>query len=97
MCGGLSSLVTEPQGTDSAGACNPGGCCRRKVTAVHKANIMKKTDGLFLECCREVRTLEVWQHRCPLPPIEDGDLGRWPSHSTGSNAHVDVHQNPPIG
>lgn len=27
---------------------------RAKVTAVHKANIMKLTDGLFLECCREV-------------------------------------------
>ncbi len=27
---------------------------RRKVTAVHKANIMKMSDGLFLKCCREV-------------------------------------------
>jgi isocitrate dehydrogenase (NAD+) len=27
---------------------------RRKVTAVHKANIMKLPDGLFLECCRAV-------------------------------------------
>jgi len=27
---------------------------RRKVTAVHKANIMKFTDGLFLKCAREV-------------------------------------------
>jgi len=27
---------------------------RRKVTAVHKANIMKKSDGLFLECFRRV-------------------------------------------
>jgi isocitrate dehydrogenase (NAD+) len=27
---------------------------RRKVTAVHKANIMKLSDGLFLECCRSV-------------------------------------------
>jgi isocitrate dehydrogenase (NAD+) len=27
---------------------------RRKVTAVHKANIMKYTDGLFLEAAREV-------------------------------------------
>ena len=27
---------------------------RRKVTAVHKANIMKDTDGLFLACAREV-------------------------------------------
>ncbi len=26
---------------------------RKKVTAVHKANIMKYTDGLFLECARE--------------------------------------------
>jgi isocitrate dehydrogenase (NAD+) len=25
---------------------------RRRVTAVHKANIMKLSDGLFLECCR---------------------------------------------
>ena len=27
---------------------------RRRVTAVHKANIMKKSDGLFLECFRSV-------------------------------------------
>lgn len=27
---------------------------RKRVTAVHKANIMKLTDGLFLECVREV-------------------------------------------
>jgi isocitrate dehydrogenase (NAD+) len=27
---------------------------RRKVTAVHKANILKLTDGLFLESCRHV-------------------------------------------
>jgi len=27
---------------------------RRKVTAVHKANIMKLSDGLFLECCRKI-------------------------------------------
>jgi isocitrate dehydrogenase (NAD+) len=27
---------------------------RRRVTAFHKANIMKLTDGLFLECAREV-------------------------------------------
>jgi isocitrate dehydrogenase (NAD+) len=27
---------------------------RRKVTAVHKANIMKLSDGLFLESCRNV-------------------------------------------
>lgn len=27
---------------------------RKKVTGVHKANIMKLSDGLFLECCRKV-------------------------------------------
>jgi isocitrate dehydrogenase (NAD+) len=27
---------------------------RRRVTAVHKANIMKLSDGLFLDCCRGV-------------------------------------------
>jgi len=26
----------------------------RRVTAIHKANIMKMSDGLFLKCCREV-------------------------------------------
>ncbi len=28
---------------------------RKKVTAVHKANIMKLSDGLFLDCCRQGR------------------------------------------
>lgn len=27
---------------------------RRKITTVHKANILKKSDGLFLECVRQV-------------------------------------------
>ncbi|XP_074276146.1 isocitrate dehydrogenase [NAD] catalytic subunit 5, mitochondrial-like [Silene latifolia] len=27
---------------------------RQRVSAIHKANIMQKTDGLFLKCCREV-------------------------------------------
>ncbi|KAJ1211783.1 hypothetical protein NDU88_007137 [Pleurodeles waltl] len=30
---------------------------RSKVTAVHKANIMKLGDGLFLQCCRDVAEL----------------------------------------
>jgi len=30
---------------------------RKKVTAVHKANIMKLGDGLFLRCCEEVAKL----------------------------------------
>ncbi|HYZ83873.1 MAG TPA: isocitrate/isopropylmalate dehydrogenase family protein [Bryobacteraceae bacterium] len=39
---------------------------RKKVTAVHKANIMKLSDGLFLRCCREVAAL--------YPEIEYRDL-----------------------
>ena len=27
---------------------------RKRITAVHKANIMKLSDGLFLDCCRKV-------------------------------------------
>lgn len=30
---------------------------RGKVTAIHKANILKKADGLFLQCCREVAAM----------------------------------------
>lgn len=29
---------------------------RKQITAVHKANIMKLSDGLFLDCCRRVAT-----------------------------------------
>ena len=39
---------------------------RKKVTAVHKANIMKMSDGLFLRCCREVAA--------EFPTIEYGEL-----------------------
>lgn len=38
---------------------------RKKVTCVHKANIMKVTDGLFLKTCREVAQ--------EYPEIEFGD------------------------
>jgi len=27
---------------------------RKKITAIHKANIMKLSDGLFLDCCRKI-------------------------------------------
>jgi len=39
---------------------------RKKVTAVHKANIMKLSDGLFLETCRKVSQL--------YPSIEFNDM-----------------------
>jgi isocitrate dehydrogenase (NAD+) len=29
---------------------------RKKIHSIHKANIMKLTDGLFLDCCRKVAT-----------------------------------------
>jgi isocitrate dehydrogenase (NAD+) len=39
---------------------------RRKITAIHKANIMKMSDGLFLRCFREVAS--------EYPEIEANDL-----------------------
>jgi isocitrate dehydrogenase (NAD+) len=39
---------------------------RSKVTAIHKANIMKMSDGLFLRCCREVAA--------KFPQIEYGEM-----------------------
>src|SRR5713101_3501771 len=39
---------------------------RKKVVAIHKANIMKMSDGLFLRCCREVAA--------GFPNIEYGEL-----------------------
>ena len=39
---------------------------RARVTAVHKANIMKMSDGLMLECCRKVGAL--------YPNIETRDM-----------------------
>ena len=35
---------------------------RKKVTCIHKANIMKISDGLFLQCCRE----GTLTHRVPF-------------------------------
>ena len=32
---------------------------RRKVTCIHKANIMKLSDGLFKQCCKEVSSEKV--------------------------------------
>lgn len=40
---------------------------RKKITVLHKANIMKLTDGLFLRCAREV-------HRTEYPNIEYDEL-----------------------
>jgi len=28
---------------------------RKRVNSIHKANIMKMADGLFIKCCREVQ------------------------------------------
>jgi isocitrate dehydrogenase (NAD+) len=39
---------------------------RKKVVAIHKANIMKMSDGLFLRCCRETAA--------QFPGIEYGEL-----------------------
>jgi isocitrate dehydrogenase (NAD+) len=51
---------------------------RRKITAVHKANIMKLSDGLFLECCRrvareyrEIEYGEVIVDNCAMQLVRD--------------------------
>jgi len=51
---------------------------RSKITAVHKANIMKLSDGLFLECCRRVarehRAIEYGEvivDNCALQLVRD--------------------------
>jgi len=51
---------------------------RREVTAVHKANIMKLSDGLFLECIRriakgfpEIRYREVIVDNCAMQLVRD--------------------------
>lgn len=51
-------IITEKASTRIAKfafeyACSEG---RKRITAVHKANIMKLSDGLFLECFRKVAT-----------------------------------------
>ncbi|KAK8320427.1 hypothetical protein V6Z11_A12G036700 [Gossypium hirsutum] len=65
---------------------------RKKVTAVHKANIMKLADGLFLESCREVAarypTINFPDHTSIgvfLSNADDGKrLTRWPAYVTAS-------------
>ena len=51
---------------------------RKKITAVHKANIMKLSDGLFLECCRriardhrDIEYDEVIVDNCALQLVRD--------------------------
>ena len=51
---------------------------RKLVTAVHKANIMKLSDGLFLECCRkvsreypEIRYSELIVDNCCMQLVKD--------------------------
>ena len=43
---------------------------RKRVNAIHKANIMKMADGLFIKCCREVCHPQGHHHV----------YGRGPSH-----------------
>ncbi len=51
---------------------------RKKVTAVHKANIMKLSDGLFLECCRraakefpDIQYTEIIVDNCCMQLVRD--------------------------
>ncbi|KAK4881961.1 hypothetical protein RN001_005280 [Aquatica leii] len=53
---------------------------RKKLTVVHKANVLQKTDGLFLKCCRDVAknfscvTLEEEHLDTVLMPNLYGDI-----------------------
>lgn len=51
---------------------------RQRVTAVHKANIMRMSDGLFLKCCRnlaaefpDVQFEEMFLDTCCLKMVQD--------------------------
>jgi len=51
---------------------------RDRVTAVHKANIMRMSDGLFLKCCRnlaaeypDVKFEEMFLDTCCLKMVQD--------------------------
>lgn len=43
---------------------------RKKVSAIHKANIMKMADGLFIKCCREVWSFTKKPSICCLCPFK---------------------------
>ena len=49
-----SSPATPPSGSPASPSTTRSRTAGSKVTAVHKANIMKLSDGLFLESCRTV-------------------------------------------
>lgn len=63
----------------------------RQVTAVHKANIMKKADGLFLECCREAAALApdikyeeiIVDNACMQLVRDPTQVGRWGGRQSG--------------
>lgn len=48
---------------------------RKRVSAIHKANIMKMADGLFIKCCREVPP----PRRPCLRPIDHLNAGSLPT------------------
>jgi isocitrate dehydrogenase (NAD+) len=58
---------------------------RRRVTVVHKANIMKLSDGLFLSCAERVsRRYSSWgrssSSRCSLPVLRRARVAPLPRH-----------------
>ncbi|ROT76668.1 hypothetical protein C7M84_004732 [Penaeus vannamei] len=58
---------------------------RSKVTAVHKANIMRMSDGLFLRCCREAAERIQTSDLCAGLV---GGLGLTPSGNIGEGGAV---------
>ena len=58
---------------------------RHKVTAVHKANIMKMADGLFIKCCRE----GMWSScsTCGITCCNQQDIPSVQPQATASQMH----------
>ena len=57
---------------------------KRKVSAIHKANVLRKGDGLFLECCREVAS------EYPEITLEDYHIDAFAMHLVTRPQDVDV-------
>jgi len=57
---------------------------KRRVSLVHKANVLRRGDGLFLECCREVA------REYPEITVDDFHIDAAAMHMVMHPAHFDV-------
>ena len=57
---------------------------KRRVSLIHKANVLRRSDGLFLECCREVA------REFPEIAVDDFHIDAAAMHLILKPAHFDV-------